>query len=102
NMRVYLTQSQRSEHSTRSVLLQAFGHRVLGHEAPQDYSDFLRQRVATNYFAASLMMPEKATVDFLQKAKSARELAVEDIRDAFSVSYETAAHRFTNLATEHL
>ena len=29
------------------------------------------------------MMPEKATVDFLHKAKNARELAVEDIRDAF-------------------
>ncbi|MFB9817001.1 helix-turn-helix domain-containing protein [Paeniglutamicibacter sulfureus] len=102
NMRVYLTQSQRSEHSTRSVLLQAFGHHVLGHATPSDYAEFLRQRVATNYFAASLMMPEKATVDFLQHAKSARELAVEDIRDAFAVSYETAAHRFTNLATEHL
>ncbi|PQZ89578.1 XRE family transcriptional regulator [Arthrobacter sp. MYb227] len=102
NMRIYLTQSQRSEHSTRSVLLQAFGHHVLGHSTPSDYAEFLRQRVATNYFAASLMMPEKATVDFLQKAKSARELAVEDIRDAFAVSYETAAHRFTNLATEHL
>lgn len=102
NMRIYLTQSQRSEHSTRSVLLQAFGHHVLGHSTPSDYAEFLRQRVATNYFAASLMMPEKATVDFLQKAKNARELAVEDIRDAFAVSYETAAHRFTNLATEHL
>jgi hypothetical protein len=27
---------------------------------------------------------------------------VEDVRDAFAVSYETAAHRFTNLATHHL
>ncbi|GAA5226340.1 helix-turn-helix domain-containing protein [Paeniglutamicibacter antarcticus] len=102
NMRVYLTQSERSEHSTRSVLLQAFGHHVLGHAPPSDYAEFLRQRVATNYFAAALMMPQKATVEFLQRAKSARELAVEDIRDAFAVSYETAAHRFTNLATEHL
>ncbi|QTG82042.1 helix-turn-helix transcriptional regulator [Arthrobacter crystallopoietes] len=102
NMRIYLTQSQRSEHSTRSILLQALGHYVLGHETPESYAEFLRQRVATNYFAASLMMPEKATVDFLQQAKNAKELAVEDIRDAFAVSYETAAHRFTNLATEHL
>lgn len=102
NMRIYLTQSQRSEHSTRSILLQALGHYVLGHRPPEDYAEFLRQRVRTNYFAAALMMPEKATVDFLQHAKSAREIAVEDIRDAFAVSYETAAHRFTNLATEHL
>ena len=27
---------------------------------------------------------------------------VEDLRDVFSVSYEMAAHRFTNLATHHL
>ena len=27
---------------------------------------------------------------------------MEDLRDAFGVSYEMAAHRFTNLATEHL
>ena len=60
------------------------------------------QRVATNYFAAALMLPEQATVEFLQKAKHAKEIAVEDIRDAFAVSYETAAHRFTNLATQHL
>lgn len=102
NHRIYLTQSQRSEHSARSVLLQALGHYVLGHQTPEDYAEFLRQRVATNYFAAALMMPQKATVEYLQRAKNAKELAVEDIRDAFAVSYETAAHRFTNLATEHL
>ena len=27
---------------------------------------------------------------------------MEDIRDVFAVSHETAAHRFTNLATHHL
>ncbi|WP_313812879.1 helix-turn-helix domain-containing protein [Glutamicibacter sp.] len=102
NHRIYLTQSERSDHDPRSVLLQALGHYVLGHEAPADYADFLSQRVATNYFAAALMMPEKETTDFLHQAKKERELAVEDIRDAFAVSYESAAHRFTNLATEHL
>jgi predicted transcriptional regulator len=102
NRRIYLTQSQRSEHDPRSVLLQALGHYVLGHQAPESYGEFLRQRVETNYFAAALMLPETATVDFLQRAKAAKEIAVEDIRDAFAVSYETAAHRFTNLATEHL
>lgn len=102
NHRIYLTQSQRSEHDPRSVLLQALGHYVLGHETPSSYGEFLHQRVATNYFAAALLLPEKATVEFLQRAKAAKEIAVEDIRDAFAVSYETAAHRFTNLATEHL
>ncbi|WP_248762914.1 XRE family transcriptional regulator [Pseudarthrobacter sp. SSS035] len=102
NHRIYLTQSQRQDHDPRSVLLQALGHYVLGHETPKNYGDFLGQRVATNYFAAALLLPEQATVDFLQKAKAAKEIAVEDIRDAFAVSYETAAHRFTNLATKHL
>ncbi|RAN76118.1 XRE family transcriptional regulator [Bacillus sp. SRB_336] len=102
NHRIYLTHGQRSDHDPRSVLLQALGHYVLGHQTPRDYADFLRQRVYTNYFAAALLMPEHATVDFLKEAKSAKELAIEDIRDAFAVSYETAAHRFTNLATEHL
>ncbi len=98
NRRIYLTQSSRSEHDPRSVLLQALGHFVLGHQTPTSYGEFLSQRVATNYFAAALLLPEKQTVDFLQRAKAAKSIAVEDIRDAFAVSYETAAHRFTNLA----
>ncbi|THJ65793.1 helix-turn-helix domain-containing protein [Arthrobacter echini] len=102
NRRIYLTQSQRSDHDPRSVLLQALGHYVLGHDTPVSYGDFLRQRVATNYFAAALLLPEKPAVDYLRRAKAAKEIAVEDIRDTFAVSYETAAHRFTNLATEHL
>ena len=84
------------------MLLQALGHHVLGHTEPADYSEFLRQRVYTNYFAAALLMPERPAVDFLTNAKSAKDLALEDLRDAFAVSYEFAAHRFTNLATEHL
>ncbi|TPW65367.1 XRE family transcriptional regulator, partial [Schumannella sp. 10F1B-5-1] len=48
------------------------------------------------------LIPERSAVEFLTAAKTKRELSVEDLRDAFAVSYETAAHRFTNLATEHL
>ncbi|WP_138445357.1 helix-turn-helix transcriptional regulator [Sinomonas susongensis] len=102
NRRIYLTQNQRSDHDPRSVLLQALGHYVLGHETPGSYGDFLAQRVATNYFAAALLLPEHTTVDFLQQAKARKAISVEDLRDAFAVSYETAAHRFTNLATQHL
>ncbi|WP_372698870.1 helix-turn-helix domain-containing protein [Arthrobacter sp. JSM 101049] len=102
NRQIYLVQGSRTEHDARSVLLQALGHYVLGHEAPRDYSEFLRQRVYTNYFAAALLMPQKTTVQFLEEAKKAKSLAIEDLRDAYAVSYESAAHRFTNLATEHL
>ncbi|WP_084709791.1 helix-turn-helix transcriptional regulator [Nesterenkonia alba] len=99
---VYLTQGSSRDWDARSVLLQALGHQVLGHAEPADYSEFLRQRVYTNYFAAALLMPERTAVEYLTAAKHAKELAIEDLRDAFAVSYESAAHRFTNLATEHL
>jgi len=52
--------------------------------------------------AGALLVPEAGAVEFLRAAKEARELSVEDLRDAFAVSYEIAAHRFTNLATQHL
>ena len=68
----------------------------------RDYGDFLRQRVEANYLAAALMLPEDGAGTFLQEAKAERRLSVEDLRDAFAVPYETAAHRFTNLATRHL
>ncbi|WP_246099791.1 XRE family transcriptional regulator [Tessaracoccus rhinocerotis] len=102
HMRIYLPAASSTDHEPRSVLLQALGSYVLRHSPPTSYGDFLRQRVETNYFAAALLMPEETAVAFLQQAKGQRELAVEDLRDAFAVSYEAAAHRFTNLATKHL
>src|SRR5262249_16063949 len=60
------------------------------------------QRVEANYFAAALLVPEGAAVRFLLAAKKDRALSMEDLRDVFGVSHETAAHRFTNLATHHL
>ncbi|MGJ7441493.1 helix-turn-helix domain-containing protein [Aquipuribacter sp. MA13-6] len=89
-------------HDARTVVLQTLGHFVLGHSDPDGYADFLRQRVESNYFAAALMVPERTAVPLLAGAKARRELDVEDLRDAYAVSQETAAHRFTNLATRHL
>ena len=66
------------------------------------YDAFLRQRVETNYLTGALLIPEDHAVPALHDAKQRRALSVEDLRDAYSVSYETAAHRFTNLATRHL
>lgn len=101
-MRIYLSRSGQRDHDPRSVLLQALGHYVLGHQTPGNYGAFLRQRIETNYFAAALLMPEQTCVEFLQQAKADKELAVEDLRDAYAVSYEAACHRLTNLATRHL
>ncbi|WP_223694455.1 helix-turn-helix domain-containing protein [Leifsonia poae] len=89
-------------HGLRSMALQAMAHRLLGHERPGSYADFLRQRLEINYFAASCLMPRDAAVDFLREAKHERDLAVEDFRDAFGVTHEAAALRLTNLATTHL
>lgn len=102
NRRVYLPQiASNKGHDPRAVVLQTLGHFVLGHNDPFSYGDFLRQRVEANYFAAALLMPEKFAVAFLRSAHADRALAIDDLRDAFGVSYETAAHRFTNLATHH-
>jgi XRE family transcriptional regulator, fatty acid utilization regulator len=84
------------------VILQALGHFLLGHGTPRDFADFLRQRVEANYFAGAVLIPEQAAVPFLRSAKDRRDLAVEDLVDVFSVSYEMAAHRVTNLITHHL
>jgi predicted transcriptional regulator/DNA-binding XRE family transcriptional regulator len=103
NRRIYLPSGSTSGgHDPRGIALQTLGHFVLGHVDPLDYGDFLRQRVEANYFAAAILIPEAFALDFLIRAKSDRELSIEDLRDVFGVSYETAAHRFTNLATHHL
>ena len=86
----------------RGMALQAMGHRVLGHETPATYADFLLQRLEINYFAAAVLLPRRQSVEFLRQAKAERNIAVEDFRDAFGVTHEAAALRFTNLATAHL
>lgn len=102
NRRIYLKQESMGMHTPRTVLLQTLGHFVLGHSAPADFADFLRQRVEANYFAAAVLVPEEPAARFLRESKDAKNLSVEDLRDVFAVSYEMAAHRFTNLATHHL
>ena len=77
-------------------------HRLLGHAAPTSYAEFLRQRLEINYYAAACLMPLTQSLEFLRQAKDDRNIAIEDFRDAFGVTHEAAALRFTNLATEHL
>ncbi len=88
-------------HGLRSMALQAMAHRLLGHQRPTDYADFLWQRLEINYFAACALMPETASVAFLAQRKKERDLAVEDFRDAFGVTHEAAGMRLTNLVTHH-
>jgi len=103
NGRIYLPPASiPGGHGLRGMALQAMAHRVLGHEQPATYADFLQQRLEINYFAAAVLMPQRQSVEFLQQAKADRNIAVEDFRDAFGVTHEAAALRFTNLATAHL
>lgn len=101
--RIYIAQRDALDNiGARSVILQTLGTFALGHRPPKDFTEFLRQRVETNYFAGAALLPEVALVPALQKAKEARDLSIQDMKDVYSVSFEMAAHRFTNLATEHL
>lgn len=103
NGRIYLPlASIPGGHGLRSLALQAIAHRVLAHRRPESYADFLRQRIEINYFAAACLLPRSPALEFLADAKRAKDIAVEDLRDAFGVTHETAAMRFTNLATSHL
>ena len=103
NGRIYLPPASiPGGHGLRSMALQAVAHRLLGHTAPRDYAEFLQQRLEINYFAAACLMPQGESVKFLTQAKADKDIALEDFRDAFGVTHEAAALRFTNLATAHL
>lgn len=88
--------------AARSVVLQTLGHYALDHSATRDFGDYLRQRVESNYFAAAALIPEEPAVELLTRSFEQNDLSIEDLKEAFYVSYEMAAHRFTNLATQHL
>ena len=103
NGRIYLPPASiPGGHGLRSMALQAMAHRLLAHDVPHSYADFLQQRLEINYFAACALMPLTQSVTFLRAAKAERNIAVEDFRDAFGVTHEAAALRLTNLATSHL
>ncbi|MEQ8839435.1 MAG: helix-turn-helix domain-containing protein [Acidimicrobiales bacterium] len=86
----------------RSVVLQTLGHFVLQHVDTTDFGEYLRQRIESNYFAAAVLAPEGPAVEFLRDAQRQKDISVEDLKELFYISYEMAAHRFTNLATRHL
>ena len=100
--RVYIAQRDTlTNRAARSVVMQTLGHFALDHGEPADFTEFLRQRVEANYFAGAVLMPETGVVSALRRAMDERDVAVEDLKDLFYVSYEMAAHRFTNLVTHH-
>src|SRR6202012_1827161 len=95
--RIYLKQEPVGGHSPRAVILQSLGHFLLGHGTPKDFADFLRQRVEANYFAAAVLIPERAALPFLSSAKDRRDLAGEDLLRVFSFPTERPAPGVPNL-----
>ncbi len=103
NRTIYLPQRDALRtRDARSVLLQTLAHFALEHVDPEDLETFLRQRIEANYFAGAVLAPEEAAVAFLRAEQEDRNLSVGDLKEVFYVSYQMAAHRFTNLATRHL
>jgi predicted transcriptional regulator/transcriptional regulator with XRE-family HTH domain len=102
NGRMYLGTHAVGSRDPRAPILQSLASIICGHTEPRNYAEFLRQRVEANYLAGAILLPEQESVRVLKDAKEQRQISMEDLRDAFGVSYETACHRFTNLATEHL
>ena len=88
--------------AARSVVLQTLGHFALSHNRTENFEDYLRQRIESNYFAAAVLAPEGPAVEQLREAKGRGDISIEDLKEVFYISYEMAAHRFTNLATKHL
>jgi len=84
--------SSRSRSRSLAARDRAAGPRPLPARSPgaRDFADFLRQRVEANYFAAAVLMPERQRCRACHR-KQSRDLAVEDLVDLFSVSYEMAA-----------
>ncbi len=103
NRVIYVPQRNTAANRTaRSVIGQTLGHFALGHHDPVTFEDYVRQRVEANYFAGTLLAPEKPAVALLSEAKAREDLSVEDVAEVFYISYEMAAHRLTNLITAHL
>ncbi len=97
--------AQRNELRTRQArkaILQTLARIYLDLEEPGSYDEFLRQRRLTAYFASAVLVPEQPAAALLGEAQRRRDLSVEDLRELFYVSFQTAAHRVINLATTHL
>lgn len=102
NGRLYLGTQSTGSPDARKPILQSLASIICGHVEPTSYRQFLQQRVEANYLAGAILLPQAEGVAVLSEAKAQRQISMEDLRDAFGVSYEVACHRFTNLATEHL
>lgn len=103
NRVIYIPQrNEIGTRASRSTVLSTLGRFVLDHADPTNVEEYLRQRVEANYFAAAVLAPEAPVVRQLREAKADADIAAEDVKDLFYVSFEMAAHRITNLATRHL
>ena len=102
NRRIYLSSSTRSDRDPRLIILRALGEQTMNHQIPANIYEHLQQRIRANYFATAILMPREAVLEYLRPAARNYDLSLSDLRDLFSVTYEMAAHRLTNLITEFM
>lgn len=100
--RIYLSSTTRSDRDPRQIILRALGEQTMNHQIPATIYEHLQQRIRANYFATAILMPREATVAYLRAAARNYDISLSDLRDLCSVTYEMAAHRFTNLVTQFL
>ena len=97
---IYLPQPEAGQHDSRALALQprarVLDTRCLG-TTRRSWSSESRSTTSLPRYSS-----RNGALTLLRKAKAAKDIAIEDLRDAYAVSYETAAHRFTNLATRRL
>ncbi len=86
----------------RAVIAHDLGHLHLAHGEPRTFEERLRQRIEANYFAGALFMPEEPLLRVVREAMEDGDISIDDLRQLFYVTYEMAAHRFTNVATRRL
>ena len=86
----------------RSVVLQTLGHFALEHAETTDFESYLRQRIESNYFAAAVLIPEEAAVEFLNTAKNDEDLSIEDLKERYYVSYAVSYTHLTLPTTPYV
>ena len=58
-------------------IVAAAGHFALDHQRTENFEDYIRQRVESNYFAAAVLAPEQPAVELLRDAKARNDISIE-------------------------
>lgn len=83
------------EERIRFSMLHEVGHYLLNHKLDtEDTELYKKQEIETNFFAAQLLMPEQALIEFQKRGK---RISIEFLTRTFKVSKEAARKRVETL-----